>query len=152
MPDPLKYAKAERERRYLIAGIPEGVTSTSVIVDHYLTGTRLRLREIQGSDGSVQRKLGQKVRLTTGPRDIAHTTIYLDDAEWAALGALPARSLTKTRHIVERDGWRVAIDEHPDGALVAEFDDVPGQGVPGWLDVIADVTDDEAWTGGNLAR
>lgn len=151
MPEPFKYAIVERERRFLLAAIPDGVTSTSVVADRYLTGTRLRLREIRHEDGSVQRKLGQKVRLTDGPQAIAHTTIYLDDAEWELLTALPATTLTKTRHIVERDGWRLAIDEHVDGALVAEIDDGGERSLPDWLDVIADVTDLEAWTGARIA-
>ena len=60
------------------------------IVDRYLTGTRLRLREVRSEDGS----------------------------------------------------------------LVAEIDDgdQPSHGVPQWLDVVKDVSEDEAWTGVGLAR
>lgn len=150
----LKYAVVERERRYLLATLPAGVTSTVRISDRYVTGTRLRLREVRGSDGSVVRKLGQKVRLTDGPAEVACTNLYLDDAEWALLSALPGAALQKTRHIVERDGLRVAVDEHEDGTLVAEIDDrdEPSQAVPPWLDVVADVSADEEWTGSRLAR
>ena len=58
------------------------------------------------------------------------------------------------RYLLHRDGVLVAIDEHEDGTLVAEIDDgdKPSGSVPGWLDVVADVSDDEAWTGGQLAR
>ena len=150
----LKYAVVERERRYLLASMPEGVTATSEIVDRYVTSTRLRLREVRGSDGRVVRKLGQKVRLTDGPREVACTNMYLDDEEWARLVALPATVLRKKRHMLRRDGLRVAIDEHTDGTLIAEIDDgdQPSGAVPAWLDVIADVTDDERWTGAGLAR
>lgn len=152
--DPLKYAVVERERRYVVASLPDGVISTKIIVDRYLTGTRLRLREVREGDGVVIRKLGHKVRLTEGPGEVACTNCYLDDAEWAVLAALPARTLRKTRHLVARDGWLVAIDEHEDGTLVAEIDDRdhPSDLIPDWLDVVIDVTDDEAWTGGELAR
>lgn len=70
------------------------------------------------------------------------------------LAALPARTLRKLRHTIARDEWLVAIDEHEDGALVAEIDDrdEPSDSVPDWLDVVRDVTRDEAWTGGGLAR
>lgn len=149
----LKYAVVERERRYLLARLPPCVVSTSEIVDRYLVGTRLRLREVRGSDGVI-RKLGHKVRLTEGTRAIACTNCYLDDAEWAVLASLPARTLRKRRHVAVADGWQVAIDEHQDGTLVAEIDDRdrPGASVPGWLDVVREVTDDEAWTGAALAR
>lgn len=153
MHHPLKYAVVERERRYLLARLPDGVTTTTEIADRYLTGTRLRLREVRSSDGTVVRKLGHKVRLTDGPRDVACTNAYLDDEEWAVLAALPARTLRKKRHMAVRDGWLVAIDEHEDGTLVAEIDDrdEPSDVVPDWLDVVREVTDDEAWTGAGLA-
>ena len=49
MPDPLKYAVVERERRYLLDSLPGEVTSTHEILDRYVTGTRLRLREVGDS-------------------------------------------------------------------------------------------------------
>ena len=105
-------------------------------------------------DGAVTRKLGHEVRLSDGPGEIACTSLYLDDGEWAALVALPARTLRKKRHTIARDGWLFAVDEHEDGTLVAEIDDAdePSDRVPEWLDVVRDVTRDEAWTGGGLAR
>ena len=154
MSDAWKYAVVERERRYLLASVPEGVTTTMEIVDRYLTGTRLRLREVRSEDGSIIRKLGHKVRLGDGPAEVACTNFYLDDDEWTALSALPGRSLRKTRHVVDRDGFTVAVDAHEDGSLVAEIDDgdQPSHGVPQWLDVVKDVSEDEAWTGAGLAR
>lgn len=150
----LKYAVVERERRYVLASIPTGVTSTKEIVDRYVTGTRLRLREVRQGDSAVVRKLGHKVRLGKGPEEIACTNFYLNDEEWAVLAALPARKLRKRRHMVARDGWLVAIDEHEDGTLVAEIDDAdkPSDALPGWLDVVSDVSNDESWTGAGLAR
>ena len=154
MPVSLKYAVVERERRYLLASLPSGVGSTRDIVDRYVTGTRLRLREVREADGVVVYKLGHKVRLTTGPQEIACTNFYLDEEEWSVLAALPARTLRKRRHMVTRDGWHVAVDEHEDGTLVAEIDDAdsPSPWVPEWLEVIRDVSDDEPWTGAALAR
>ena len=150
----LKYAVVERERRFLVASLPEGVRATKQITDRYVTGTRLRLREVRADDGSVVRKLGHKVRLSEGPAEVACTNFYLDDQEWAVLVALPARVLRKTRHMLHRDGLHVAVDEHEDGTLVAEIDDreQPSEFVPEWLDIIEDVTRDERWTGAWLAR
>ncbi|KQQ43924.1 hypothetical protein [Nocardioides sp. Leaf307] len=149
----LKYAVVERERRWLVRRIPEEVSSTKDIVDRYVTGTRLRLREVREADGTVVRKLGHKVRLSDGPAEVACTNLYLDDAEWAVLAALPSRVLRKRRHMVRRDGLLVVVDEHEDGSLVAEIDDgdQPALEPPGWLDVIRDVSEDESWTGARLA-
>lgn len=154
MPIPSKYAVVERERRFLLASLPDGVVDTKLILDRYVTGTRLRLREVREADGTVLRKLGHKVRLSEGPAEIACTNLYLDDEEWAVLGALPATVLRKKRHVLHRDGFTVAIDEHRDGTLVAEIDDreQAPRPVPVWLDTIRDVTQDERWTGAGLAR
>ena len=150
----LKYAVVERERRFLLERLPEGVSGTRSITDRYVIGTRLRLREVVEPDGSVTRKLGQKIRLGDGPAEVACTSVYLDDAEWALLVQLPARMLRKKRHLVHRDGLLVAVDEFEDGTLLAEIDDrdSPPGVVPEWLAVTADVSADEAWTGAQLAR
>ena len=148
----MKYAQQETERRFLISALPDGVTGASDIEDFYLVGTRLRLRSMT-TDGQVVRKLGQKVRLEEGPRRIAHTTIYLDEAEWEVLRTLPARRLHKRRHRVEREGTTFAVDEHDDGTLIAEFDGGEARPAdpPAWLAVIREVTDEERFTGGALA-
>lgn len=150
----LKYAVVERERRFLVERLPQGVTRSLRIVDRYLSGTRLRLREVVDGDGVVTRKLGHKVRLTEGPEAVACTSMYLDDTEWELLCRLPARILRKTRHLVQRDGLTVAVDQLEDGTLLAEIDDgdSPSSFVPGWLAVTADVSTDERWTGAQLAR
>ena len=156
MTDPLKYAVVERERRLLVRSVPPGVAESRSIVDRYLVGTRLRLREVRSTDGTTVRKLGHKVRVGKGPAAVACTSCYLDDGEWAVLALLPAEVLRKTRHLVRRDGWVVAVDEHEDGTLVAEVDDgdAPARPLPDWLQdlVLEDVSDDERWTGAALAR
>lgn len=149
----LKYAHVERERRYLLSELPDGVVSTRQLVDRHIAGTRLRLREVI-KNGAVTRKLGQKIRLGDGPQEVACTNFYLDDNEWDVLEQLPARILRKTRHLVERDGIRVAVDVFADGTIIAEIDDGenPSDLVPDWLTVIKDVSDDEQWTGSRLAE
>lgn len=150
----LKYAQVERERRFLVARIPDGVSSSKKIVDRYVVGTRLRLREVEEEDGTVIRKLGHKVRLTEGPAEVACTNFYLDAAEWSLLCELPATTLRKIRHVVRRDGIVVAVDEFRDGTLLAEIDDgdEPSGLVPDWLAVIREVTHDDRWAGAGLAR
>lgn len=150
----LKYAVVERERRFLVSRLPEAAHERRRIIDRYVTGTRLRLREVVTEEGIVTRKLGHKVRLSEGPHEIACTSLYLDDDEWDVLCQLPAMTLSKVRHLVTRDGVTVAIDELNDGTLLAEIDDQDGAPVPvpSWLDVLQDVSDDEKWTGAQLAR
>lgn len=149
-----KYAVVERERRFLVDHIPDGVVNTRQILDRYIEGTRLRLREVTDDDGTVTRKLGHKVRLSEGPEEVACTTMYLDDAEWRMLCQLPARELRKVRHVVNLDGLIVAIDRLEDGSLIAEIDDgdQPPQDIPPWLSVQREVTTDEGWTGARLAQ
>ena len=150
----LKYANVERERKFLVARIPAGVNGKKAIVDRYISGTRLRLREETTDDGTRIRKLGHKVRLTDGPEEVACTNFYVNDDEWNLLCALPAQLLRKTRHMVHRDGLLVVVDELDDGTLLAEIDDGdhPSDFVPEWLEVTAVVTQDERWTGARLAQ
>ena len=45
-----KYARIERERRYLLQDLPEGLTRADhhlQITDNYITGTRLRIRKVR---------------------------------------------------------------------------------------------------------
>lgn len=59
-----KYARIERERRFLLAGPPPApaVTARRRITDRYLPGTRLRLRRIDDPDsGDCEFKFTQKV-------------------------------------------------------------------------------------------
>lgn len=108
--------------------------------------TRSRLRSTRGSwndDPPCE-----------GPAEVACTNRDLDEQEWDVRAALPARAGRKKRHIVQRDGVLVAIGEHQGGTLVAEIDDgdQPPKGVPDWLDVLEDVSNEERCTGAYLAR
>ena len=148
------YARVERERRFLVGEVPDGVVRVVCIEDYYLDGSRLRLRETTDQDGTVVRTLGHKVRHSEDATEIAHTSLCLTESEWALLRRLPARRLSKTRHVVERDGMTVALDRLDDGTLLAEIDDGDRApvAVPPWLSVERDVTGEERWTGGELAR
>ena len=58
-----KYARIEFERRFLLERLPADVKVVAVrrIVDRYIEGTRLRLREIIDPDGAGVYKLAQKI-------------------------------------------------------------------------------------------
>ena len=153
-----KYAVGEYERRFLLDDVPGAATNPRRIIDRYIVNTRLRLRTVDGPDGAVVRKLGQKRRVRTDdPRAIMCTSVYLDEAEFDLLAGLPARTLIKTRWAVDVAGHTCAIDVFEsalaglillevavhDPARLDEF------AVPAWVG--PEVTDDESFTGGELA-
>src|SRR5688500_7845647 len=85
-----KYARLERERRYLLQDLPEGLTRASPhvqITDNYLTGTRLRLRKVRDPKTNKWTvKFTQK--FAPDARDLSRTLItntYLNATEYAAL-------------------------------------------------------------------
>jgi CYTH domain-containing protein len=151
MTDPAgKYARFEVERRFLVGTPPPLGADGRRIVDRYLDGTRLRLRRMERLDGSeTLLKLGQK--LATGdPERVALTNVYLSEAEHAVLAALPAAELRKTRYRVDPFVVDVFEGRHA-GLVLAEADPRELAGpLPDWI--VRDVTDDDRYTGGALAR
>lgn len=152
----LRYAKPERERRFLLATQPPGKIERTVhITDRYFFGTRLRLRQMieTASDNSVKTfyKLTQKVPGPDGAPGLL-STIYLSAEEFALLAILPASVLRKTRYSIPPFG--VDAFEPPLGGLFlaeAEFDDDGTMNVfrpPSWI--VTEVTHDFRFTGGNL--
>jgi CYTH domain-containing protein len=151
----LKYALVERERRFLLAGLPAEPGIRAVcITDHYLTGTRIRLRRATQTINEGQQvvyKLTQKIPRAAGGLGLI-TTMYLNDEEYEALVALPAAVLCKTRHSVPPlgvdvftgglEGLYLAEVEFSTDAEMAEFSPAPF--------VIAEVTEDQRFTGGHL--
>jgi CYTH domain-containing protein len=151
-----KYALVERERRFLLGEPPHGGTSPRDITDHYLTGTRLRLRRVTGRGRSEpEYKLTQKVPAPqSGPVRGLITNLYLSRAEYdLLLGALPAAELSKTRlslrpYVVDvfappRHGLVLAEVELATDAELAACPPPPG--------TVAEVTSDDRFTGGRLA-
>ncbi|MGN6633901.1 MAG: hypothetical protein ACTHJ6_00380 [Oryzihumus sp.] len=155
----LKYAHLERELRFLLPSPPRSlpVERTRRITDRYLPDTGLRLRRVEEEGRPVVLKLGQKIRLGGGPRAVAHTTMYLGQAEYDTLLVLAADELSKTRHTVLLGGRHLAVDVFEGrlrGLVTAELD-LGADGRPPHelgLDVLAEVTGDERFTGGALAR
>ncbi|HET9061220.1 MAG TPA: hypothetical protein VFN61_14975 [Acidimicrobiales bacterium] len=150
-----KYTLVERERRFLLAGLPaEPSIRVLAITDHYLVGTRLRLRlssPVTDHDEEVRYKLTQKIPVPgSGSRLI--TTIYLNEEEYQALAVLPAAVLNKTRHSVPPYGVDVF---HGDlsGLFMAEVEFQTDEEMAGFSPapfVIAEVTGDHRFTGGHL--
>ena len=150
-----KYALPECERRFLIAGFPEGpIVRTAIISDNYLVGTRLRVRRmVETANGSTSTvyKLTQKVPAPgKGPGLI--TTFYINQKEYEALTLVPARQLRKTRHSVPPFGIDV-FDPPLHGLMIAEAEFPSEEAMRAFAPppfAIAEVTLDVRFTGGRL--
>ena len=154
-----KYARRERERRFLLAAMPaEGSVGRVLIEDRYLLGTRLRLRRMTDlgpadEPGQVTYKLTQKVPTPDGKPGLI-TTLYLSAAEYEAVAIVPAGTLRKVRTSIPPFG--VDEFEGPLAGLIlaeAEFetdDDEAAFQPP--MEPVAEVTADERFTGGRLVQ
>lgn len=154
-PENDKYARLERERRFLVKHSPASEQPPKRIVDHYVIGTSLRLREVNGASRTF--KLTQKASCLD-PRHARVTNVYLSEDEHLRLLPLATHRLEKTRRIVFVEGERVAVDEFHGalaGLLLAEieFDDDEAMSrfhPPAWLGI--EVTPDERFRGASLAQ
>src|SRR5258706_6193477 len=104
-----KYARVERERRYLLPDLPEGLTRADhhlQITDNYITGTRLRIRKVR--DPRTNKwviKFTQK--FAANPEDLSRTMItntYLNALEAETLAAFAANEIRKNRYPFEFGG------------------------------------------------
>jgi CYTH domain-containing protein len=151
-----KYARLERERRFLLSEFPKAdVVRVRHITDRYLTGTTLRLRQMTGDDGEAVFKLTQKIaHQGPGFEQGWITTMLVTEAEFHLLAELPSRILRKTRHSVPPFG--VDVFEGPLEGLVlaeAEFDSAEEAihlATPSFL--LHEVSTDHRFTGGALAQ
>ncbi|MFF7656437.1 hypothetical protein ACFZCY_42580 [Streptomyces sp. NPDC007983] len=154
---PGKYARVERERRFLLAEPPEpsSVTVTRVITDRYLVGTRLRLRRADFPGGDRELKLTQKVPIPRpGGIQGLITNTYLSPAEYDLLASLPAVVLSKTRFSVPPLGVDV-FDGPLQGLVLAEAEFTTDEEAQSFVpppECVAEVTDDIRFTGGRLVE
>jgi CYTH domain-containing protein len=152
-----KYARVERERRFLLAEppAPSAVTATRTITDRYLVGTRLRLRRSESPDSGNELKLTQKVPAgRPGYVQGLITNTYLSVAEYDLLASLPAEMLSKTRLSVPPLGIDI-FDPPLHGLVLAEAEFITDDAAQSFLlprAAIAEVTDDARFTGSSLAR
>ncbi|HEX8922642.1 MAG TPA: hypothetical protein VF766_14300, partial [Pyrinomonadaceae bacterium] len=110
-----KYARIERERRFLLREMPEPLTRASEHVqiwDNYITGTRLRLRKIRTPKTKKwTMKLTQK--FTPEPPDFSRTVItntYLSAYEYEVLSVFEGNEIRKNRYPFEYEGRKYSID------------------------------------------
>ena len=163
VPAASKYALVERERRYLLQDLPEGLTRADPhrqITDNYITGTRLRLRKVRDPKTNKWTvKFTQK--FAPDPRDLSRTiitNIYLNALEAETLSVFDANEIRKNRYHFEFAGRVFSIDMFLGdlfGLVLAEVSfetDEELQSFPKPPFAIADVTNDETFTGGRLSE
>jgi len=163
VPGDSKYARVERERRYLLQDLPEGLTRASPhvqITDNYLTGTRLRIRKVRDPQTNKWTvKLTQK--FAPDAEDFSRTiitNIYLNALEAETLAVFYTNEIRKNRYPFEFEARKFSVDMFLGdlfGLVMAEvsfetdedLDDFPRPSF-----AIAEVTNNELFTGGRLCE
>ena len=163
VPAESKYARVERERRYLLQDLPEGLTRASPhvqITDNYLTGTRLRFRKVRDPQTNKWTvKLTQK--FAPDAEDFSRTiitNIYLNALEAETLAVFDTNEIRKNRYPFEFAARKFSVDMFLGdlfGLVMAEvsfetdedLDDFPRPSF-----AIAEVTNNELFTGGRLCE
>ena len=95
-----KYALVERERRYLLQDLPEGISRADhhlQITDNYITGTRLRIRKVRDPRTNKWTvKFTQK--FAPEPADLSRTIItntYLNAVEAETFSVFDSNEIRK---------------------------------------------------------
>jgi CYTH domain-containing protein len=158
-----KYARVERERRYLLSDLPEGLTRADhhlQITDNYLTGTRLRLRKVRDPRSNKWVvKFTQK--FAPNPNDLSRTMItntYLNPIEADMLAIFEANEIRKNRYPFEFDGRKFSVDMFLGdlfGLVLAEVSfetDAEMESYPKPTFALAEVTNNEIFSGGKLSQ
>ncbi|HEU4770297.1 MAG TPA: hypothetical protein VFS77_23225 [Pyrinomonadaceae bacterium] len=158
-----KYARVERERRYLLKDLPEGLTRADPhlqITDNYITGTRIRLRKVrEPRTNKWTVKFTQK--FAPNPDDLSRTIItntYLNAYEADVLSIFNANEIRKNRYYFEFEGRRFHVDMFLGdlfGLVLAEvgFDtdeELDNFRKPSFA--LAEVTNEPLFTGGRLCE
>ena len=158
-----KYARVERERRYLLQDLPEGLSRADhhlQITDNYISGTRLRLRKVR--DPQTNKwvvKFTQKFAPDTD--DLSRTTItntYLNPIEADTLAIFEANEIRKNRYHFEFEGRQFSVDMFLGdlfGLVLAEVsfdndDELESFSPPPFA--LAEVTNNELFSGGRLSQ
>lgn len=158
-----KYARVERERRYLLADLPDGLTRVDPhlqLTDNYITGTRLRLRKVRDPrTNKYTVKFTQK--FAPNPEDLSRTIItntYLNALEAEVLSVFNTNEIRKNRYRFEFEGRQFAVDMFLGdlfGLVLAEVSFETDEELDDFRQppfAIAEVTNDPVFSGGSLAE
>ena len=158
-----KYALIERERRFVLENLPEGLTRAdqhTQITDNYITGTRLRIRKVR--DPRTNKwivKFTQK--FAPEPSDLSRTiitNIYLNALEAETLSSFNANEIRKNRYYYEFEGHRFSIDMFLGdlfGLVMAEVSFETDEEMEKFETtpfVLAEVTNNELFSGSRLCE
>ena len=158
-----KYARIERERRYVLQDLPPGLTRVDPhvqITDNYITGTRLRIRKVR--DPATNKwtvKFTQKFPIQ--PNDLSRTLItntYLNAIEAETLSVFNSNEIRKNRYYFDYDGKRFSIDMFLGdlfGLVLAEVSFESDEELTNFRKppfALAEVTNQIAFSGGRLAE
>src|SRR5918992_3920768 len=156
-----KYARIERERRFILRELPEPLTRASEHVqiwDNYITGTRMRLRKIRiPQTKKWNLKLTQK--FAPAPPDYSRTVItntYLSAYEYEVLSVFEGNEIRKNRYPFEYEGRKYSIDVFLGalwGLILAETEFETDEEMNEFTlppFAVMDVTNEEMFTGGRL--
>jgi CYTH domain-containing protein len=158
-----RYSRVERERRYLLADLPAGLTRADPhlqITDNYITGTRLRIRKVR--DPRTNKwvvKFTQKFAANPGDRSrTIITNTYLNAIEAETLAVFEANEVRKNRYPFEFAGQKFSVDMFLGdlfGLVLAEISfetDEDLDGFPKPMFALAEVTNNEIFSGGRLSQ
>ena len=159
-----KYARVERERRYLLRDLPEGMTRADPhlqITDNYMTGSSLRMRKVREPRSNKWTvKFTQK--FAPNPDDLSRTIItntYLNALEAEVLSPIfNSNEIRKNRYPFEFDGREFSIDMFLGdlfGLVLAETSfetDEELDNFPTPPFALADVTSESLFSGGRLCE
>ena len=159
-----KYARVERERRYLLRDLPEGMTRADPhlqITDNYMTDSRLRLRKVrEPRTNKWTVKFTQK--FAPNPDDLSRTIItntYLNALEAEVLSSIfNSNEIRKNRYPFEFDGRNFSVDMFLGdlfGLVLAETsfetdEELDNFSAPPFA--LADVTNEPLFSGGRLCE
>lgn len=158
-----KYARIERERKFLLQDLPEGLTRADhhlQITDNYITGTRLRIRKVRDPRTNKWTvKFTQK--FAPDENDLSRTVItniYLNAQEAEILSVFEANEVRKNRYKFEYEGRTFGIDMFLGdlfGLVLAEISFDNDEEMESFLMprfALAEVTNNSRFSGGTLSE
>lgn len=158
-----KYARIERERRFVLEDLPMGLTRVDPhlqITDNYITGTRLRLRKVRDPRTNKWTvKFTQK--FAANPDDLSRTIItntYLNALEAETLSVFNGNEIRKNRYPFEFEGKTFGIDMFLGdlfGLVLAEVSFTSDEEMDAFRPppfALAEVTNNHLFSGGKLSQ
>jgi CYTH domain-containing protein len=158
-----KYARIERERKFLLQDLPEGLSRVDPhvqITDNYITGTRLRIRKVREPRSNKWTvKFTQK--FAPDESDLSRTIItnlYLNAQEAEMLSVFEANEIRKNRYKFEYEGNLIAVDMFLGdlfGLVLAEVSFENDEQMKNFVQppfALAEVTNNPLFSGGQLSE